>query len=340
MDHSLLSWTEKHYRIIVFFILLFASLALPAWCTLKSFDSQTVFYASALYAFILFAIGAYTNHIASKTNEQFTERANFYYQLTTYLKRAKLTNKFYKKKFIVDFYQEATGRTKNDLERREKNGDEMFFDSFRQYPKIPLLKKTEETLESLESQFSDLNSSICESTKSIILDYANENSLTIDQTIINDIDDALTFSLDKWSRSTLGLNTCKKICLYFTSHSLYSELEKKSASLHHVFTKLSQQYVKFEQTAARNISTMDRIYGKKRISYEIDRLFSIEQDVYDLKNEISESIEGISDKIDEVYSFIQSCQDSIDSIDQNIESIHEELEELHEINDKLDKPNN
>lgn len=150
MDFNIISFRERSYKIVSFAFVVLSLLAVIYWCYKMQFDSTTVFFASIVFAVVLFLVGLFINDSESKTNNLITERAEIYNRLTSVVSRIGFMKDATGNVIRIRVFQEETGRSEDDLFRRKHNGDKAYFDFWGKY-KMPLSSDSEKKISDLES---------------------------------------------------------------------------------------------------------------------------------------------------------------------------------------------
>lgn len=312
MKFNATTWMDRHYKKVSWLVVIFASLLVFGfYCKVP--DKSDMFIPSTLYALFLFAIGVFNSNRASRIDSLFVDRVDTYLNL----KRSKelfntlsFSNDYEKTKSNIFWFQAFSGR----LPRSDAS-------------KIRYIKEKGFSFEfdklNIEKEYCELYNKLIQTLQNDISLFVKDNCIDLKKP--NFVMEASIFSNSQtWYETTfIVTDDNRTIISNFISEKMF-ELKADLSKLAKLKRKIDKLYCGYKEDIDKNISSIQKMYGVKLISYiaedngrHADMDFFIEQ-METLKNEIVGYVENNDDKLD-------ACSDKLDDVSSDLNKIFDVL---------------
>ena len=342
MDFEIISWHERSYKLVSFFVVTVISIALVCWCYMTQFETSIVFFASVLYALFLFLIGLYINNMSSKLSDHITERAETYNRLKSIFSKMDMIEKMPFQTDRINSFREITGRREEDIFRRKGNGDDVFFEIWGKY-KMPLSDDSAAKIDKLEKRFLDKNSEICNCICGIIFQFISQrlgvvysegalagDSETCDSSSKPQIVNAITFSIENWcSANRAFAPNPQELIEYYKSHADTPKIMADIKDLEKSYSAVEKLYAKYRKKAEMNIKRIQRAYGKQ-IDYEAKRLYELSDSFGGIGQIVDEATQSVEGLLSEVFDFLKDVEQRLTGLEGSTENIYDRCESIEE----------
>ena len=346
MDFEVISFHERFYKIVSMIAITLVSISLVLWCYLAKFDPSIVFFASALYALVLFLVGLYINNSNFKITYHFAERAEIYRRLKSSLSKMESMDKMPYHVNRITAFQDITGRSEEDQFIRKQYGDRYYFETLSKY-KMPLCKGNEEKIYRLEKRFLDNNLELCKRIGGIILqcekidmsqigkDFEENVDERGDYNNVLGIENAISFSINEWCSTNPNYSPITDdLEKHYSNHKDKPSIDADIEALKKLYTDIERLYLKYKKKAELNIQRLLRVYGN-RIDLEAQQLQDASDRNWGVNQEIDETKQAIIDLLTEMFDFMKNIEERFSVIESTTEDLAYKCESIEDVLDSI-----